>query len=250
MHVSVQSAIRLEWTCWPGAWSGIHKLRRVGAGPAGRCRTTGRCATARTFRGRTQDGDASGACQSGKRPHDLAVRQTRGTPAAARRKSRGASSKATRNPSRLNTQISESTTTPLYWARFEVKMECPALVCDAGPTDGKPHAAAPPNTQIFTRSTRNVVASAGAVKNDLKTQTAGDMERQLESLKTELDITRNRVEHLYELWTRERMTRDTRGKNTKPKVTPADMEWIRDTLRSLMTKEEAIQSMRHDRGTR
>ena len=76
------------------------------------------------------------------------------------------------------------------------------------------------------------------------------MERQLESLKTELDIIRNRVEHLYELWTRERMGRDARGKNTKPKVTPADMEWIRDTLRSLMTKEEVLQSMRHDRDTR
>ena len=96
----------------------------------------------------------------------------------------------------------------------------------------------------------NVVASAGTVKNELETQTSSDMERQIESLKAELDIVRNRVEHLYELWTQERMGRDTRDKNTKPKVTPADMEWIRDTLRSLMTKEEAIQSIRHDRSTR
>ena len=58
------------------------------------------------------------------------------------------------------------------------------------------------------------------------------------------------MKHLYDSWARERIDGDTLGKNTEHEVTPADLKWIRDTLRSTMSKEEIVRSIRHDRDTR
>lgn len=83
-----------------------------------------------------------------------------------------------------------------------------------------------------------------------ETKTLRDLELQVESLTKELDILKNRVKHLYDTWARERVDGDTLGKNTKHEVTPADLKWMRDTLRSTMSKEEIVRSIRHDRDTR
>lgn len=94
------------------------------------------------------------------------------------------------------------------------------------------------------------MATAAETVEGAQTKTIRDLERQVESLTKELDILKNRVKHLYDSWARERVDGDTLGKNTEHEVTPADLKWIRDTTRSLMSKEEIVRSIRHDRDTR
>ena len=95
-----------------------------------------------------------------------------------------------------------------------------------------------------------MAVSAGAVKDELETKTDGDYECQLESLKTELDVLKNRLAYLYQLWAREHMDGDVSGKTKESEITATDMEWLQRTFRDAMTEEEAVGSVRHDRDTR
>ena len=95
-----------------------------------------------------------------------------------------------------------------------------------------------------------MATTAETVEGGAETKTLRDLERQVESLTKELDILKNRVKHLYDSWARERVDGDTLGKNTEHEVTPADLEWIRKTFGSKISKEEVVRSIRHDRDTR
>ena len=94
------------------------------------------------------------------------------------------------------------------------------------------------------------MATAAETVEGAETKTLRDLERQVESLTKELDILKNRVNHLYDSWARERIDGDTLGKNTEHEVTPADLEWIHKTFGSTISKEEVVRSIRHDRDTR
>ena len=67
------------------------------------------------------------------------------------------------------------------------------------------------------------------------------------SLEKELEILKNRVDYLYELWKRERVKGHTTGKKTKIKITPADLEWIRNTVGPKISKEEVVRMIRATR---
>ena len=95
-----------------------------------------------------------------------------------------------------------------------------------------------------------MAVSARAAKDKLETKTGADYESQIESLKAELDILKNRLAYLYQLWAREHMDGGMSGKTKESEITTADMEWLQHAFRAVMTEEEAIGSVRHDRDTR
>ena len=75
----------------------------------------------------------------------------------------------------------------------------------------------------------------------------GAVRRQNASLKRELEILNNRVEFLYEWRRREGVKERTLGKKTNTKVTPSDLEWIRNTIGPKISKEEVVRIIRATR---
>ena len=89
----------------------------------------------------------------------------------------------------------------------------------------------------------------GHLEDALRTQSIhhNAIKRQNASLKKELEVLKNRVDYIYELWRRERVKGHTAGKKTKVKITPADLEWIRNTVGPKISKEEVVRMIRATR---
>ena len=90
------------------------------------------------------------------------------------------------------------------------------------------------------------VATAGTAEEP---KAEFDAERQIESLKAEVATLKKRVQFLFELWQRKNEGYAV-GRDTRPELTQADFEWIRDTLRSTMSKEEVVRLIRAGRDAR
>ena len=72
---------------------------------------------------------------------------------------------------------------------------------------------------------------------------------EIASLKSELAILKNRVNFLYELRTRERAGERALDVG-KTRQTESDLERIRDTLGSKISKEDAVRAVREGRDSR
>lgn len=92
----------------------------------------------------------------------------------------------------------------------------------------------------------------GYLEDALRTQRMhyNSVRRQNASLKTELDILKNRVEFLYELRRRESVKEHMLAKKTRTRVTPSDLEWIRKTLGPKISKEDIVRAIRSTRDSR
>ena len=74
-------------------------------------------------------------------------------------------------------------------------------------------------------------------------------EGEIASLKAELAILKNRVNFLYELRTRER-ARERALDEGKTRKLESDLEWIRNTLGSKISKEDVVRAVREGRDSR
>ena len=77
----------------------------------------------------------------------------------------------------------------------------------------------------------------------------GAPDAEIESLKAELAILKNRVNFLYELRTRERARERTLDEGKTGKL-ESDLEWIRNTLGPRISKEDAVRAVREGRDSR
>lgn len=93
-----------------------------------------------------------------------------------------------------------------------------------------------------------MATTAGTVEPEART--LADAEKQIESLKADVAMLKKKVQFLFELWQRKNVEGYVVGRDTRPELTQADFEWIRDTLRSTMSKEEAVRLIRAGRDAR
>lgn len=93
-----------------------------------------------------------------------------------------------------------------------------------------------------------MAATAGTVEPEARTLAYA--EKQIESLKADVAMLKKRVQFLFELWQRKNVEGYVVGRDTRPELTQADFEWIRDTLRSTMSKEEVVRLIRAGRDAR
>ena len=92
----------------------------------------------------------------------------------------------------------------------------------------------------------------GHLEDELREQNDryNTIRRQNASLEGELEILKNRVEFLYEWRRREGVKERTLGKETYTRVTPSDLEWIRNTLGPKISKEDVVRAVRSARDAR
>lgn len=93
-----------------------------------------------------------------------------------------------------------------------------------------------------------MATTTGTVEKEPKAEF--DAERQIESLKAEVAALKKRVQFLFELWQRKNVEGYVVGRDARPELTQADFEWIRDTLRATMSKEEVVRLIRAGRDAR